>query len=221
MTAPAQPQQPPQQQDPAQDAVAVTAIAAVLVSAVSAAAAVTALTGYLSGLPDKALEAALDVVMGFPPEQAGASGPATLIVSRLNLIRRAQFVLASARRLTGDMAAARSNGVSMIQALQAGISRERRFYGQHLQAGWNRAKAASQVDSAASTYGLLLGWNARLDKVTSAECRAANGKNFLASSMPLIGFPGMVHPHCRCYPGKARPGAAMLPSAGRRLRAVA
>jgi hypothetical protein len=197
------------------------AIAAVLITAVSAAAAADVLYAtspqrqlIAARFPRPALEGALDVVMSMPPDRSGVGGSASLTVARLNLMRRAQFVLNAAKRLAKDVQDARSTGSGKIlQALASGIARERRYFSMHMAAIWNRTQAAARVDSAALDYGDLLGWNTVIDGHTSAECRAANGKNFYASSMPTIGYPGMVHPHCRCYPGRPHTGAAMLPSA--------
>lgn len=209
-----QPQPPPQQQQPSQGQLAV-AVAAVLVVATSAAAAAATLAPLFlyAKIRRDALEAALGVVLGMPPDAAGFHGPATAQAARLNLMRRAQFVVASARRLTGDLVTARSQGTSLAQALRDGIARERRYYGLHLVAGWTRSNAAAQVDSAAADYGLLLGWYTRIDTRTSPECLAANKHNFRADDMPLIGFPGAVHPHCRCSPGPPFPGAALVDAA--------
>jgi hypothetical protein len=211
------PQQPPsqQQQTAAADAAAVAVIATALVVALTPAAAIALVAARvkLSQVEHRAMHAAFSVVMAMPPEQTGVAGSATIHVSRTNVIRRAQFALSSARRLTADIREARSKGQSVNIALMAGINRERRYFGQHRDAIWNRAQAAQQVDMAAWAYGDLLGWNTVLDSHTSAECRAANGKNFYASSVPLIGYPGSVHPHCRCYPGPAHVGARLLPSA--------
>jgi hypothetical protein len=211
------PQQPPPepQQDAAADAAAVTAIATALVGAASALAALALLGGSALvtwKVSRGAMRAALEVVMAMPPEQTGVAGSATMNASRTNLIRRAQFALAAARRLTKDMIEARSRGESTLKALAAGMARERRYFGMHRDAIWQRAQAAMQVDMAAWTWGDMLGWNTVLDSRTSADCRAANGANFRASSVPLIGYPGSVHPHCRCYAGPPRIGARMLPS---------
>jgi hypothetical protein len=159
--------------------------------------------------------AVLDMVMSFPPERTGVAGSASLTTARQNYLRRAQFALAAGRRVTHDLTEARSHGQPLHQALADAIARERRYFGQHLDAMWNRARAAAQVDNAAMTYGNLLGWNTVLDTRTSAECRAADDGNFEATAQPLIGWPGAVHPHCRCYPGPPVRGARMLPSAQR------
>jgi hypothetical protein len=214
MTTPQQTQTPPPP-PPEDTGGLVAAVAAVLVVAISADAAMAALLPVLRrfGIQPGAMAGSLQVVFSFPPERTGVSGPATIATSRQNLIRRAQFVVASARRLTTAIIDGRSRGLSIPAVLAREIPAEHRYFGQHLQAIWNRATAAAQVDSAALSYGDMLGWNTIHDSKTSAECRAADGKNFYATAMPLIGWPGAVHPHCRCYAGPAHPGARMLPSA--------
>lgn len=171
----------------------------------------------LPGLPVPALRAALAVAMAFPPERIGATGPATRTVMLMNLVRRAQFVVSATQRIAAAIRDAYSRGGDVLEAYYRAAEAERRYYAQHLLASWGRMDAAARVDSAAGQYGLLLGWNAEMDRRTSAECRHADGKNFLADAMPLIGYPGMVHPHCRCFPSRPFPGAPILPSAGRRL----
>jgi hypothetical protein len=44
------------------------------------------------------------------------------------------------------------------------------------------------------------------------ECRWANGRNYRADQMPVIGFPGAVHARCRCAASFPLPGAPLLPS---------
>jgi hypothetical protein len=191
------------------------AAAGVLAGAITVAGALALLRAEFTaaGISSSALATALRVVMDMPPERMGAHGPATMAVIRMNLLRRAQFLVTSARRLTADVRSARSRNESVLEALRRGMARERRYYALHLEAGWNRLNAAARTDAAADQYGLLLGWNAMMDARTSMECRLADGKNFRADQMPLIGYPGMVHLHCRCYPGRPHAGAAMLPSA--------
>lgn len=200
----------------AEEAAAVAAVGSVLLTATSAGAGIVVLHQLtrLPDLPEAALLAALAVVMGHPPGQTGFYGPATMTTERLNLQRRAQFVLAAARRIGADLKAARSRGQGLAATLADSVDRERRYYGQHLQALWNRSQAGAQADSAAMTYGLLLGWHAKADAKTSRECLAANGRNFYADHMPFIGYPGAVHPHCRCEPGPPFPGARLVPSYG-------
>lgn len=210
------PSQQPPPSDTQQDQQLAAEAAVILGTAITAAAALAALAALFSaaGIVRAALGGSLSVVYAMPPERLGAHGPATLNTARLNLMRRAQFVVASGRRLTADLAAARSRNESLTQALLDGVSRERRYYGQHIEAIWNRMQAAARVDAAADAYGLLLGWYTTLDSRTSAECRAADGKNFYADQRPLIGYPGSVHPHCRCFPGMPHAGARLLAGSG-------
>lgn len=162
-----------------------------------------------------AMHAALQLVMSMPQELTGASGPASMAVIRENHLRRAQFTISSARRLTSAILSARARGGTARSAIAEALPRERRYFGQHIEAAWQRARAAAQVDSAYQAYGPLLGWNSVRDKRTSAECRAAHGGNFYVDQPPAIGWPGSVHPHCRCYPGVPVPGGRMLATFGR------
>ena len=187
--------------------------AAVLATAATVAAAAETLAPFFIslGIRRAALNAALLVVMDRPPDRSGFYGPATGHIARLNLLRRAQFLVASARRLAGDLARVAS-GEQGARDFLAAISRERRYYGQHQEALWTRMQAAAKVDTAVMDHGLLLGWYTTRDSRTSAECRAADRHNFRADDPPGIGYPGAVHPHCRCLPGAPIPGAPLVGS---------
>ena len=215
-------QAPPPVPPPQQQALAGATIATVLVTATSVAEAAEALQGAqaLAGLAPAAVRGALAVVMSLPPDRLGAIGPATLAMIRLNTARRGQFAAMAAKRLTSDFVDARSYGLNPLAALHDGIERERRYFGQHIEAMYQRAQAGARVDGAAAAYGPLLGWYTVRDHRTSAECKEADGKNFWAATPPAIGYPGGVHPHCRCFPGRPHEGARLVPGP-RVLRAVA
>jgi len=206
MTQPAPQQQPPPQGNLA------TAAAAVLATAVTVAeaAALLAPVFLAAKIRREALTAALQVVMDRPPDRTGFYGPATAQIARLNLIRRAQFMVNSSRRFNETLARVAAGGADPRELLRQ-MDLERRYYGQHQEAVWNRMQAAAVVDSRVMDYGPLLGWYSVNDRRTSPECRAAHRHNFRADDMPRIGFPGAVHPHCRCWPGPPLPGAAVLP----------
>ena len=209
MTQPAPPQQ--QQQNLALAAAAVLATAVT----VAEAAALLAPVFLAAKVRREALSAALQVVMERPPDRTGFYGTATAQTARLNLIRRSQFMVNSSRRFNETLARVAAGGADPRELLEQ-MSRERRWYGQHQEAVWNRMQAAAVVDSRVMDYGPLLGWYSVNDRRTSPECRKANRHNFRADDMPSIGFPGAVHPHCRCWPGPPVPGAAVLPG-GQRL----
>lgn len=217
MTYPAQPAAAPatstSQQDEDQ---LIILLATALLTATAASAVLATILPRLRSLPipipPSPMLMVLHLVMSMQHEQTGAAGPASMAVIRLNSLRRAQFAVAAGHRVTSDLLSARSRGETASSVLARSIARERRYYGAHLEANWQRATAAIRVDQASWAYGDVLGWNAVHDAHTSAECRAADGKNFLAAVMPAIGWPGSVHPHCRCYPGPAHIGARMLPS---------
>jgi hypothetical protein len=219
MTTPPRP--PPQPPPPVaaglDDPALPLAVATVLVTATSAAAGIEIIKAAfaLSAGATAALTAVLADVMSAPPALTGIIGAASEQTSRLNAARRAQYVLAATRRVLGAVRDARAQGNPVMAAARAQLALERRYYAQHTAAMWNRARAAGMTDLAAAAHGRLLGWNTVRDAATSAECRAADGKNFYATAMPDIGFPGSVHPNCRCFPGPAHPGAALLPARGR------
>lgn len=230
MTTPAAPprqQSPPGQQQPGQpppqpadlaDPALALAVALVLVTAVSAAAALAALKARfaLPVLAWAALGAVLHLVMRHPPPVTGTIGPASEQVARLNMARRAQYVTAAARRVAGAAREARARGEPVQAAIRHQLACEERYYAQHQRAMWQRAKAAGEVDMAAAQFGNLLGWNAHDDDRVTPECLDADGKNFYATVMPGIGFPGTVHARCRCWPSAPHPGAPLLPSRGAR-----
>src|SRR5215472_12990853 len=212
MTAP-----PPQQQQPTAAQQQQAALAAAAVTVGSAAAALAAVFAALK-VRQASLRSALRIVMDHPPDRAGFHGTAGAQAARLNLIRRAQFLVASSRRFSADQARVLSGGDPF--ALRGAANRERRYYGMHLDAMWNRARAAEQTDLAAADYGMLLGWYTKCDSRTSPECLAANRHNYRADKMPAIGFPGGVHLYCRCVPGPPFPGAPEVGGRSGVLRAA-
>ena len=211
MTQPAPPAQQQQQPTAAQQQQAVLVAAEVLAAATTVAGAAGLLIPVFAalGIRAAAVHAALSVLLEHPPDREGFYGPATGTTARLNLIRRAQFLVNSAVRLSADLSRVASGEQPATSLLDA-IARERRYYGQHMMATWNRMRAAAAVDTAVMDYGPLLGWYAVMDAATSPECRRANRHNFRADVMPRIGYPGAVHPHCRCLPGPPIPGAPLL-----------
>jgi len=206
------------------------AIAALLAQLTVAGAYVTSVAGMLAALRARfrlsaaalqALGAVLAMVTRHPRPATGITGPASAQASRMNAARRAQYVVAATKRIQAAVAEARAKGVPEDEAFAAALAQEQRYYELHLDAMQNRADAAATTDLAARKYGDLLGWLAKKDDRTSAECFAASGKNYYASHMPDIGFPGAVHPSCRCRPVAAWPGGKLLPSSGLRFARAA
>lgn len=236
MTTPAAPPQqpaqpPPQQQDDGlDDAALAVAIAALLAGAAVTASYAAGVTGMLavlkarfrlSGEAFQALGAVLSLVTERPPAVTGVIGPASEQTSRMNAARRAQYVIAASKRVLAAARQARAKNASVRDAVLAQLARERKFYAMHQQANWNRTAAAGRVDMAAMEHGPILGWLSVLDSRTSAECRSAHGKNFYASAMPDIGFPGDVHLSCRCLPSAPWPGGKLLAGSGPRYARAA
>lgn len=185
-----------QQNQPRSDAELIAIIAGALAVGASTKATATTLSPLI-GIPIPALLLALTISDSRPPTYGIATLPSASASSeaqRLEATYRAQYALAASRRAQEALRAG-----TPIQQVQ---DRERVYFQQHLHAMSNRKESAAQVDSAAKRYGPTLGWYAKLDSRTSAECRAAHGKNFEATRRPGIGYPGSVHPHCRCRAGK-------------------
>jgi hypothetical protein len=147
--------------------------------------------------------AAASLVTRPPPP---VPGPATQRMTELIPYYRAWYIVNAAKRLEKEP--------ELTDAVKA---REVRYYHWHLYAMNNRLATAEQVDGAAREVGtlmrsgrVLLGWKATMDSRTTGECRAANGRNFYADRPPSIGYPGMVHPHCRCKAVAPYPDARIV-----------
>lgn len=217
---PAQPQPPPQQapQQPQPDA----ALIALIVAALAAYTTAQALTGALkapfkaAGISGAALSAVAALALSVPQDAIKATGPASRWTVKANYLRRAQFVLAAARRVNTAVKAARSRNQPVMAAIRDALTVEKTYLGQHVAASAGRVEAASAVDAAAAKHGNLLGWQAVKDPRCTPGCANASGKNFHADRPPMVeghpAFPGMVHgATCRCIPVKPFKGAAVLP----------
>ena len=217
-TATAQQQPPPQAKQPQPappltPAQLIAVIIAALTAAVTVAELVTALRIVMKavGVGVIALAAVAALALSWPHDVLEGTGPASRWAIRTNLLRRAQFFLSACQRVQQAITGARSKNEPVMDAVRAAIVAERRYMTQMIAMALRRVSAASTVDGAAAMTGPLLGWNAVLDSRTTAECRAANGKSFYANKPPSIGYPGTVHPRCRCWPGTPRKGASILP----------
>jgi hypothetical protein len=144
---------------------------------------------FLQGIGAAALKA-------FTQRPGGTSARA--IALRANLRYRAAFVINALRR------------IAAAPDWKIALKRELGFWKAHVKASQRRVTVARRIDAARRLYGDMLGWYARMDERTSAECRAADHRNFSALQPPVIGFPGSVHPHCRCIPGPPIPGAKLV-----------
>lgn len=124
---------------------------------------------------------------------------------RQNLIRQAAYLVNAARRITAEAKLDRPSPQPRGPLLDQALAKEAVWFRQHVDAVANRTQAAQQVATMAKMQGKagLLGWYSRNDSRTSAECLAAHGRNFDPNQIPAIGYPGAVHPHCRCKPGPA------------------
>lgn len=118
---------------------------------------------------------------------------------RQNAFRKAAYLINAARRLAIAWQSGRPDG-TQLASLHIAYTRELSYLHQHLHAQVNRNRAAIAVAQQYNRRGRsgLLGWRAVMDARTSTECRAAHGCNFDPTRIPPIGYPGSVHPACRC-----------------------
>lgn len=178
------------------DAELVAVIAAAIVIGASAKATATKLAPTI-GVPLPSLLPVVIIALSKPTNYGAPvvrSAVASTESARSEALFRAQYVLAASRRVAA---------ATRLGNREKALRDEQRYFNQHMAAMKNRQETAAAVDRAKSRFGDRLGWYAKMDSLTSAECREANGKNFYASQMPPIGYPGAVHPHCRCKPGRA------------------
>ena len=142
----------------------------------------------------------------------GAVGPMQKLEERQAFAWRGIYIWSAAERLLDAAHTAHAERV------------ERGYFFRHVAAEERRIRAAALVDVTSRLLGdrteeqtvervPLLGWRSVVDQRTTPECRWANGKNFRADRIPVIGVPGAVHPRCRCTSGPPIRGAALIPSA--------
>lgn len=195
MTQPA----PPAQQGPTSAQVA--ALSALLAGSATASG-VAAGFASIAGVAPAVAKALLTVTDRRPLSVVAGVGPAVRQTAASEATYRSMYLLNASGRIRTRI----EGGMAPADAVRA----EMPNYRAHLAAQQNRAVSAVAVDRAARRFGLVLGWRAVMDSRTSAECRAADGKNFQPASRPLIGWPGSVHPRCRCRPVAAFAGAGFV-----------
>lgn len=193
-----QPPQQPQQPDAGSSEEA-QHIVEILALGASLAVAARALASYLK-LPVKVLRRVLTVIRYSPEMFRQLRGTsATDITKRANDLYRAAYIAKAARR------------VAQSPELIQGVLDEIRWYKAHQAAAERRILMAQRVDVfRRRIHSPLLGWYAVMDSRTTGECRAANGRNFFYNRPPVIGYPGAVHPNCRCTVGPPHPRGKMV-----------
>jgi SPP1 gp7 family putative phage head morphogenesis protein len=122
---------------------------------------------------------------GSPEAQPGE--PAARLVASDEPEMRARYLLAATQRLTE---------AEQAGDFDAAVRREATYALQHVKAGQNRRQAAKRLDELAGDTDQLLVWRAVMDKNTTPDCAALNGRIFHASNPP--GIPGAMHSRCRC-----------------------
>ena len=204
--------EPTQEPTPTEEAV-LALVAAILAGSVSvpnptlaiAEALLNLIPGFFS--PDLSARISADVARLVVSDQTGlrnVSG-ATRVA---NLGYRAAYAVAAVKRLVKAVRGPSEESVD--ERLTKALRAEASYLQAHLNASKRREDAANLVDAAARVHGPLLGWYSVIDEKTTLDCRRANGKNFEVSNPPKIGYPGSVHPFCRCSPGAPFPDARTI-----------
>lgn len=174
----------------------VAAVAAVLASGLPPATMVALLGSTFGGIGVSPQVVTVALTLALKGLVQPQFGPAAQVVAYAQASFRAAYLVASAVRM--------QNQVNAGVTLQIAMADEMRFYRLHVAAQRNRARAAAVVDKeAGNDPDRLLIWVAKMDSRTSPECRAANGHTFTPATIPIIGYPGSVHPHCRCKAKRA------------------
>lgn len=181
-----------------------------LTGGLTAAQITAAITAVIPGLSAAALAAAVALVSRWPQPPQQGHGFGTTEAVKENELRRASFLMNAYRRLRAAQAAEARDPDAITEELKD----ELHYLSQHFQASQQRERAGSLVDTAAGTYGPLLGWYAAPGDHSTPECQEADGKNFYAAVPPLIGYPGFVHANCKCTPGKPFADGAIMLTAG-------
>lgn len=155
--------------------------------------AIVAILMWLSRVREPAVRRlARDLPQAFAVQRISAiqADPVAATVEQ-NIRRRAAYLVVAAERVSRAM----DSGADLGAAIDA----ERRYLEMHQRASARRMEVAAQVEFARRTSPSgLVGWQAVLDERTSRECRLAHGRNFDPRRIPPIGYPGSVHPFCRC-----------------------
>ena len=155
------------------------------------------------------------------PEAGGVGvpeGPCQVIEAEHAPAWRAMYLVAAAERLREALPT--ETEAMPTSAITAAKVAEERYFRKHVEAEDRRMRSAALQDMAAKltedrvleAEDQLLNWHAVMDERTTYECAQANGRNFRADRMPVVGWPGAVHVKCRCTAGPAVPGAPLLPS---------
>lgn len=132
-------------------------------------------------------------------------GKVMRVAANEELYYRAAYILNASYRIQKSY----MNGTS----LKASMEKEAANWNKHKDAREGRMKAARSVAQAFSLYGPVLGWYLNPLLNNEAACIAASGNNFRADTMPLIGFPGLVHINCGCKAGPPIEGAGWVDDA--------
>jgi hypothetical protein len=91
------------------------------------------------------------------------------------------------------------------------LDKEKDLFSKHRRQARHRTEIYALMDQMARVYGRLLGFYLDPNENNCAICKEMEGKNFYYYRQPRDGYPGAVHPNCKCSAGAPFPNAPMLP----------
>lgn len=95
-------------------------------------------------------------------------------------------------------------------SVTAQVVAERKYAAMHEDAQKERDVAAQRLNIAQKAYGNTLGWYTKGDGQVETRCKKLSGHNFRTDRPLPIGYPGTIHPHCRCWAGPSYGTGEML-----------
>lgn len=188
-------------------------------AAVTGAVTVAALIALLArvGVRRRAARAVLQLNLAIGVTVSGfglGDGAAARRVAADEPMWRAAYLLNAGRRLDRALALPQRADEQGLTPFDRALLDERRFIDQHTAAAARRAAVGAQVDRAAAEHGLLLGWHTDPTSKVTPACAAMHGTNFYAAYPPPVGYPGAVHPRCRCTAGRPHPRGRVVQPPG-------
>lgn len=176
------------------------AVIAALAAAITAGSALTKIRELLQQLPGVTSDTVTFVlhraifVSLLKTDKQEPTDPILAAQRHHNIQRRAAYIVAAVHRMNT------ATQTDTPDTIHTAWHQELEYLSSHLQATHKRNASATDLSHRWENAGHpdLMGWLAIQDDRTSPECRDASGRNFNPTTVPTIGYPGSVHPHCRC-----------------------
>lgn len=137
-----------------------------------------------------------------PLEFARPRKPTQYYQTPKRTIANMERVINAAYIRDGVLRMQKTRGMSREDA-QAALQKERRYAAMHRLARNERKFASDRLEIASRAHGPVLGWYTMNDGRVESRCRKLAGHNFNVTRPMPAGYPGTIHPQCRCWAGPA------------------